>query len=362
MLTNLSNETHFHENLRCDFPTSSIAVQVSKILAYAIILIFGLLGNAFVVVIVYKRQELRNTINYFIVNMAVSDFVFPLTTIPLSIKDIASNSSHWPLGGTAGLILCKLRWFLQSVSITVSTISLVWIAVDRFLAVVFPMKLHLISSRFRASAIASTWLVAMLANAFLSNAYELVDENEETVCSNSQNVSFAYLTYAKLYTLLFQIAPLLATATLYSGIAVSLRRQDKAFAPSSRHSPQVRSPQVRDLQQLVHKKKLRAIKMAFCIMAAFYICIFPIVLYFILWEYKIAVSCSFSNKLLFIASVMLFLSSAINPVICMTFVQSYRQALKAILCSCSSKWSPATTSRKKEENEERELVLQIRHN
>lgn len=68
MLTNLSNETHFHENLRCDFPTSSIAVQVSKILAYAIILIFGLLGNAFVIVIVYKRQELRNTINYFIVH------------------------------------------------------------------------------------------------------------------------------------------------------------------------------------------------------------------------------------------------------------------------------------------------------
>lgn len=346
MLTNLRNETHFHENLRCDFPTSSIAVQVSKILAYAIILIFGLLGNAFIIVIVYKRQELRNTINYFIVNMALSDFVFPLTTIPLGIKDIASNSSHWPLGGTAGLILCKLRWFLQSVSITVSTISLVWIAVDRFLAVVFPMKLHLISSRFRARAIASTWLVAMLANAFLSNAYELVDENEETVCSNSQNISFAYLTYAKLYTLLFQIAPLLATATL------SLRRQDQALR---------NSPQVRDLQRQVRKKKLRAIKMAFCIMAAFYICIFPIVLYFILWEYTIAVSCSFSNKLLFIASVMLFQSSATNPVICMTFVQSYRQALKGILCSCSSKWSPATTSRKKVENEERELA-QIRHN
>ena len=118
---------------------------------------------------------------------------------------------------------------------------------------------------------------------------------------------------------------------------------------------------MRDLQRQVHKKKLRAIKMAFCIMAAFYICIFPIVLYFILWEYTIAVSCSFSNKLLFIASVMLFLSSATNPVICMTFVQSYRQALKGILCSCSSKWSPATTSRKKVENEERELA-QIRHN
>ena len=327
MLTNLSNETHFHENLRCDFPTSSIAVQVSKILAYAIILIFGLLGNAFIIVIVSKRQELRNTINYFIVNMAVSDFVFPLTTIPLRIKEIASNSWQWPLGGTAGLILCKLRWFLQSLSITVSTITLVWIAVDRFLAVVFPMKLHLISSRFRACAIASTWIVAMSANAFLSNAYELVDENGETVCSNSQNISFAYLTYAKFYTVLFQIVPLLATATLYSGIAVSLRGQDKAL----------RSSQVRDLQQQLHKKKLRAVKMAFCIMAAFYICIFPIGLYFILWEYEIAVSCSFSNKLLFIASVMLFLSSATNPVICMTFVQNYRQALKAILCSCSSK-------------------------
>ena len=42
-------------------------------------------------------------------------------------------------------------------SLLVSVQSLVWIAIDRFVAVVFPIKLGLISSKIRTIAIVSTW-------------------------------------------------------------------------------------------------------------------------------------------------------------------------------------------------------------
>ena len=343
LTTNFSNGTHFQE-LRCDFSINSSAAQLGKILAYAIILFSSLVGNILIIVIVCKRQELRKTINYFVVNMAVSDFVFPLTAIPVSITEIASGSVQWPISGTAGVILCKLKWLLQAVSITVSTGSLVWIALDRFLAVVFPMKLHLISSRFRAFAIASTWIVAMLGNAFHIYAFELIEENEQdTICSNFNNISLVYMTYSKAYTVLFQIAPLVVLTVLYSAIAVSLRRQDKALCSQSAQHFQV------------HQRKRRAIKMAFFIMVAFYICVLPMLSYFILWEYDVALSCLFSSTLLFIASLMLYLSSAINPVICMTFVQSYRHGLREIFNFCCCKRS---TTRNVEMNEQEEINLQ----
>ena len=49
-------------------------------------------------------------------------------------------------------------------SLLVSAQSLVWIAIDRFVAAVFPMKLGLISSKIQTIAIVSTWICAGFAN------------------------------------------------------------------------------------------------------------------------------------------------------------------------------------------------------
>jgi len=47
------------------------------------------------------------------------------------------------IAGIEGAIFCKLKNFLQRVSLAVSVGSLVWIAIDRFVAVVLPIKVHL---------------------------------------------------------------------------------------------------------------------------------------------------------------------------------------------------------------------------
>lgn len=49
---------------------SSLPVKIVKVF---LCLLSCLVGNALVVTVVYKHQELRNTITYFIVNMAISD-------------------------------------------------------------------------------------------------------------------------------------------------------------------------------------------------------------------------------------------------------------------------------------------------
>ena len=262
MFTNFSNESSSRQNVTCDVHwNNSFEVKIVKILLYSIILFFSLVGNALIIIIVGRRKELRNTINYFIVNMAVSDFVYPLTVIPVQLTQTATSSMQWRITGTAGLIFCKLINFVGNVSIIVSVQSLVWIALDRYVAVVLPMKVHLISSRFRIFAIISTWFVACIINSFILYLFYLEQNHGEIFCMPLENPPFSFVTYSRVYTALFHILPLVAMAILYCVIAVTLRRQDKALQCRAVHQK--------------HQRKRRAIKMSFSVVAGFYVCFLP---------------------------------------------------------------------------------------
>ena len=323
MSTNFSNESSSLQSAACGVHFTSFPVKITAILLYSIILLCSLVGNALLIKVVHKRKELRNTINYFIVNMAVSDFVCPLVGIPERLLQIASSSQEWPFSGSTGQILCKLKHFLHGASMFVSVQSLLWIALDRFVAVVLPMKVHLISSRFRTFAIASTWVVAITGNSIYLYASQLVEKNGEPFCAAFHNTPFYKTTYLRMYTVLFQILPVVVMTILYLLIVVTLQRQGKAL-------------QLRAVHQK-NQRKRRAITMSFCVMASFCICFLPTLFALLCFEYEIEISCLFSAVLWFVAYFALYLSSAINPIICVTFVQSYRLGLKEILNCCWSK-------------------------
>ena len=339
---NCSNESSSLQDEACDvLLRNSFPVTITKIILYSIILLSSLVGNALIISIVHKREELRNTINYFIVNMAVSDLIFPLTTIPEHLTQLASSSQEWHIDGTTGLIFCKLRWFLQNVSITVSVESLVWIALDRFVAVVLPMKVHFISSRFRIFALGFTWVVAVTGNSLLLFEFRLVEIDGDMFCLPLDVTSLSFVVYLRVYTVLFQILPVVVMTILYIVIAMTLRRQDKALQSRAVHQND--------------QRKRRAIKMSFCIMTTFYICTLPMLLAVLFTQYGVTISCTFSKALWFLSNLTLFLSSAVNPVICVAFIQSYRLGLKEICRSC---WNKRLTTSIMARGEQRGITLQ----
>jgi len=114
--------------------------------------------------------------------MALSDLVFPLVVLPVKITESVTDSLHWHVGGILGSIFCKLFFFASSVSLLVSAQSLVWIAIDRFVAVVFPIKLGLISSKIRTTAIVSTWVLAGVFYFPLLITRELVELGNNASC------------------------------------------------------------------------------------------------------------------------------------------------------------------------------------
>lgn len=314
MSTNYTNNSLNKEF--CKFVAEPNFLIISKLVFLSIILICSLVGNVLIITVVSLRQELRKTINIFIVNMAVSDLIFPLVSIPFSLAGISANSLQWPIRGLPGLISCKLSIFLMAASLTVSVQSILWIAMDRFVAVVLPLEANLISSRFRASAIASTWVVAILISSADLYTTKLAEVGGKFYCIRENSMLHRTFGYGRV--VLLTIAPLLLVTILYFAIAVTLRRQNKSL----------RCTAVKENSQ----RKTKAIRMSLCIIVTFNLCalVYTIMTIASLQSEAPNISCFVTNVLWFFALLGMYLSSVVNPFICFTFVKSYRRGVREI--------------------------------
>ena len=158
------------------------AEKIGKTFAYCLIFIVSLAGNTLIAIIVYKTKTMRKPINFFIINMAISDLLFPIIVIPGVIQDLYTDS--WLIGGPLGQALCKLFYFFADLSGAVSVQSLILIAVDRFGAVVFPLRSPLISSKLCPFFILATWIVAIAVNSPELFVNKLVEYPEGRLCEN----------------------------------------------------------------------------------------------------------------------------------------------------------------------------------
>ena len=326
----------------------SPAENISSVCAYSLILLSSFFGNVFIIITVLKHRDLRKTANYFIVNMAVSDLIFALVVFPFEITRLVTASSYWPVRGILGSFFCKLFHFANPVSILVSAQSLVWIAIDRFVAVVFPLRIRLISTKIRAIAIASSWILAGLLNSPKLIIWELVQHEDYAFCSAVRPVFTnheANSIYVWLQLTFFLFFPLFITSVLYTATAIVLKRQNKALADSA--------PNV---QRLSLKKRRQAIQMMIVIVAMFYVCVIPnYSLHFfpyIHWK----PSCAFIRLFSFWAFFAYCSSAAVNPVICLLVVKSYRRGFRNILCACCGKRNNLMSKRKQVTLQERKSV------
>jgi neuropeptide Y receptor len=133
-------------------PTYSILI-----LLYSVLIIVGVAGNSLVVLAVVRKPAMRTARNMFIVNLAVSDLLLCLITMPLTLVEILAK--YWPLGTFP--FVCKILGTLQAISIFVSTISITAIALDRYQVIVYPARKGL-QKVGAVIVLGCIWLVAIV--------------------------------------------------------------------------------------------------------------------------------------------------------------------------------------------------------
>ena len=241
------------------------AAKIGYTIAYCLIFVFCLAGNSFIGIIVYKTKSMRKPINFLIVNMAMSDLLYPIFVIPKRIQVLYTN--FWLIDGPVGQVLCKLVPFLQDISAAVSFQSLVLIAVDRFGAVVYPLRSPLISSKLCPFFILATWIVAMTVFSPDLVAFKLVEYQGGVVCALKWNdVLGKFMSNANYFLavyIAFLYTPWLLIATLYTIILLKLKSQKIPFKLSG------------SARQQRVKNERNVLKMAIAIVAGFGICWLP---------------------------------------------------------------------------------------
>ncbi|XP_004573337.1 cholecystokinin receptor-like isoform X1 [Maylandia zebra] len=138
-------------------PARAREMDSLRILLYSLIFLLSVFGNLLIIVVLMLNKRMRTVTNSFLLSLAVSDlmmaiFCMPFTLIPNMLEDFIF-----------GATMCKIVTYLMGVSVSISTFSLVAIAIERYSAICNPLKSRAWQTRSHAyRVIAATWVVSLL--------------------------------------------------------------------------------------------------------------------------------------------------------------------------------------------------------
>ena len=99
---------------------------------------FGLAGNTIAIYFAVTKKASNRITNMLIFNMATADLIVTISVMPFSVL-VLYVGERW-IGGVFGEISCKIVPFIMQMSIPASILIVVAVSIDRFFAIVYPMK------------------------------------------------------------------------------------------------------------------------------------------------------------------------------------------------------------------------------
>ncbi|XP_077412740.1 somatostatin receptor type 5-like isoform X2 [Vanacampus margaritifer] len=120
-------------NVSMSNETEPLHFRMVTAVVYSVVFIVGLLGNSLAIFVVIRYTKMKTVTNMYILNLAVADELYIL-----GIPFLATNSVlyYWPYGD----FFCKVCMTADAMSQFMSTFCLTVMSIDRYLAVVHPIR------------------------------------------------------------------------------------------------------------------------------------------------------------------------------------------------------------------------------
>ncbi|XP_003225806.1 C-C chemokine receptor type 5 [Anolis carolinensis] len=205
-------------------PCHSVAVQefASHVLPtlYSLVLVFGMLGNALVVLILIRYKKLKSMTDIYLLNLAISDLLFVV-----SLPFWAYSAAHEWIFEDA---MCKILSGIYVVGFYSGSFFIILLTIDRYLAIVhavFALKARTVTYGIVTSAV--TWCVAILASIPWLIFNKLQRENNHCRCTLSfppeTHVNWNQFLTLKI-NLIGLIFPMIVMIFCYTQIIITLMR------------------------------------------------------------------------------------------------------------------------------------------
>lgn len=276
---------------------------------YLLDILLAFAGNALALWLFIRDHKSGTPANVFLMHLAVADLSCVLV-LPMRLVYHFSGS-HWPFGE----IPCRLTGFLFYLNMYASIYFLTCISVDRFLAIVHPVKsLKLRRPLYAHLACAFLWVVVAVAMAPLLVSPQTVQTNGTVVCLQLYREKASHNALASL-AVAFTF-PFVTTVTCYLLIIRSLRQ-----------GPRVEK-----------RLKNKAVRMIAMVLAIFLICFVPYHVHrsiYVLQYRRGHTTCTAQRALALgnrITSCLTSLNGALDPVMYFFVAEKFRHTLYSLLC------------------------------
>ena len=229
---------------------------------YAFTMLAAIVGNSFLIYIVRKKPEVRSLTSSMFVNMAIADLLVALFMMPLSIVS-AHTESKWKVPELPGDIICRSYILISDATLIASILCLVFMAIDRYCAIVCPLSVHSVWFRKAKFVTPLIWVMSIALMAIMPVIYKLDDE----YCEIDPDVLGQNATFRGVYLYIFFITYIIPLAIICPLYAKAARMLWFNQAPGN----QVIEEQQR--RQLVTRRKV--VRMLVIIVVVFAICWLP---------------------------------------------------------------------------------------
>ena len=290
---------------------------------YSVTIAVALTGNLLLIFIVTRRPETRTLTGFLFLNMAAADLMVTLVVMPLTMA-VPYTEIKW-LPGVIGHITCKGVYYGFHVTIAASILSLMFMSVDRYLAVSFPLRSF---SKLRRAKVLSfvIWLISMIVMIPAAVLWKIrKGEQEDMYCVASFTDVFgdfqkgALFFYIYLFLLIYLI-PLLVIAVLYGLICCRLWR---------RKMPGLVSSKTEERREAIKRKVVNTLIM---ITAAFALCWLPTQTYHLILAFNLQLHFRLPRIVMFMCFWFGHANSAFNPWLYMLLTPKFRIALCKLCC------------------------------
>ncbi|XP_042572920.1 somatostatin receptor type 5-like [Cyprinus carpio] len=311
-ISDYANQSNESRNSSFQLNGSSMSEEDStKVLAviYLVVFIVGLTGNSLAIFVVLRYTKMKTVTNMYILNLAVADELYILGLPFLTTHNVLT---YWPFGN----FLCRILMWADSISQFTSTFCLTVMSIDRYMAVVHPIR----STRWRRPSVAKVINSMVWALSCLLTLPVIIycDVQPEL---NTCNLSWpeprdVWSTAFILYTaILGFFCPLLVICLCYLLIVIKVKSAGARAGLSKRR-----------------RSEKKVTRMVVIIVVVFALCWLPFFLLNILNLISTLPENGLVTGIYFLTVIMTYVNSCANPLLYGFLSDNFKRSFKQVLC------------------------------
>ncbi|KAL3067077.1 hypothetical protein OYC64_016932 [Pagothenia borchgrevinki] len=285
-------------------------------LAYSSVLAVAVFGNLIVIWIILAHKRMRTVTNYFLLNLAFSDA--SMAAFNTLINFIYAAHGEWYFGEG----YCKFHNFFPVTSVFASIYSMTAIAVDRYMAIIHPLKPRL-SAKATTGVIICIWSLAIVLAFPLCYFSTTQTLPRRTLCYVAwPRMAQDPLMYHIIVAALVYVLPLVVMGITYTIVGLTLWGGEIPGDSSDNYHGQLRA-------------KRKVVKMMIIVVVTFALCWLPYHIYFIVMGLNKRLSRWKYIQQVYLSVLWLAMSSTMyNPIIYCCLNSRFRAGFKRAFRWC----------------------------